>query len=271
MLFGNPVRGRVYTRFGHRFYRSQRYGCTGFSWEPRLGTCAHFHRGIDISHGDGACGRDVVAAAAGTVLFAGTLNDGTHVVTIRHAGGWATGYGHCRPIVRTGQRVAKGQHVGDMDQSGPATGCHTHFAVKKDFPSGGDVNDFWLDDPKYGKSGNQPALAHGTGKGTWVDPWPQLEQNVTVRPQDVPDIRIRTAPDLDASTIYAETEADGRIHRKSDGADLGATSTWRDWGGTFTGDSYPTPSGGTSNRWEKLALDGRWLYVASAYAQRSAS
>ena len=27
---------------------TQNFGCTGFTWEPRLGNCRHFHRGIDV-------------------------------------------------------------------------------------------------------------------------------------------------------------------------------------------------------------------------------
>ena len=27
---------------------TQNFGCTGFGWEPRVGRCAHFHRGIDV-------------------------------------------------------------------------------------------------------------------------------------------------------------------------------------------------------------------------------
>lgn len=273
MIFGSPVRGTIAARLtAHRFYRSQREGCVTSTLEPRLGACLHFHRGTDVSHADGACGRDVLAMAPGTVFYVGKLNDGVNVVTIRHSNGWATGYAHCRGIVHQGQKVTKGQQIGDMDQSGVATGCHCHVAVKKDFPSGADVNDFWLDDPKYGLSGlhlpGQPDKL-GTGKGTWVDVWPLLAQNVTVNPKPVPSgIRIRTAPKLGDSTIYAETNADGHIYRDSDAADLGLTATERSWGGTVAGDYY-TIGNSTSNKWEKIWLASAYRYIASLLAELS--
>ncbi|HSL97477.1 MAG TPA: hypothetical protein VK831_02790, partial [Candidatus Deferrimicrobiaceae bacterium] len=35
-----PMSGRI----------TQEFGCTGFAWEPPLGSCRHFHRGIDIAN-----------------------------------------------------------------------------------------------------------------------------------------------------------------------------------------------------------------------------
>jgi hypothetical protein len=47
---------------------SQNFGCTGFSWEPPLGSCEHFHRGIDIVAPSGTA---VKASGAGTVVYIG--------------------------------------------------------------------------------------------------------------------------------------------------------------------------------------------------------
>lgn len=258
MILGNPVRGPIEPESRGRFYRSQAFGCTGSKYEPALGTCAHFHRAIDVSHGDGACGKDVISAAAGTVIYTGTLLDGAHAVVVRHADGYATGYGHTGSYaVHEGQHVSQGQKLGEMDASGNATGCHVHFALKTGFPASGDVNNFWLDGGKG-------------GQGSWSDPWGRLAQNVTVRPKNLDGIRIRSALSLADSAIYAETAGDGHIHRQVDDADLGATSSWRKWDGIVAGPTYSV-SGSTSNRWERIWLANRWLFLASLLAQRSAS
>ena len=47
---------------------TQEFGCTGFSWEPPLGNCDHFHRGIDIA---GPMYTPIRAAGHGKVVFAG--------------------------------------------------------------------------------------------------------------------------------------------------------------------------------------------------------
>lgn len=255
MIFGNPVRGVIYLSPGTidgraRWFRSQRFGCTGFSWEPPLGSCAHYHRAIDIARGPAGCDDDMLAAQAGTVFYAGTLNDGAKSVLIRHANGYASGACHMASIsVSKGQVVARGQKIGTVGSTGHSTGCHDHMALKGSFPTWAGVNEFYRD------------LV-----GKWLDIWPLLAQNVTVRPKGA-GVNIRNAP---GGAIYATTQSDGRIHRRSDNSDRGATSAARKWDWTVTGPSYSV-GGTTSNRWEKMWLDGAYRYVASLLAVRSAS
>jgi murein DD-endopeptidase MepM/ murein hydrolase activator NlpD len=262
VIFGNPVRGVIYLSPGTldgraRWFRSQRYGCTGFYAEPPLGSCKHFHRGVDIARGPAGCGDDLLSVQAGTVIYAGTLTSGGKAVVVRHASGFATGHGHLASIsVSKGQKVTKGQRLGTVGDTGNATGCHDHLALKVSFPATGGVNEFWRD-PGAG------------GQGHWADIWPLLEQNVTVRPAHE-DVNIRTAPDTLPATRFAITRDDGRIHRLSDNADLGATSSERKWGGSVTGGSYSV-DGATSSRWEKMWLAGRYYYVATLLARRSAA
>jgi murein DD-endopeptidase MepM/ murein hydrolase activator NlpD len=254
---GGPV-GAEYlpTKSGTRLYRSQRYGCTGVVYERPLGNCAHFHRGIDIARSDGGCGTDILAAQKGTVHFAGKLPGGSPsygaiVVEINHGSGWFTAYTHLQQeIVQQGQAVANGQKIGDMGKTGNATGCHLHLALK------------------VGASATGGSIL-GDSNGTWRDPEPLIWQNVRVRPKNADSIRLRTALALTDATIYAETQADGHIHRKADNADLGLTSSWRKWDGVVTGPSYS--AGGTSDKWERIWLSDRWLYIASLLSQRSAS
>ncbi len=47
---------------------TQNFGCTGFAWEPPLGSCAHFHSGIDIV---APYGTPVRASGDGTVVYIG--------------------------------------------------------------------------------------------------------------------------------------------------------------------------------------------------------
>jgi len=95
------------------------------------------HEAIDVA---GAYGSPVVAAAGGTVVYAGwRSNGGGYQVWISHAGGLYTTYNHMSGVsVGTGQTVGAGQRIGSLGQSGWATGPHLHFDVWVGFPwSGG--------------------------------------------------------------------------------------------------------------------------------------
>jgi len=262
VLFDSPLRRTIYLSAGieggsSRWWRTQRFGCTGFSWERPYGSCAHYHRGVDIARGAAGSGDPVYAPAAGRIIYSGTLNDGSKSIVILHGNGIATGYGHLSSrAVSAGQQVSRGQRIGAIGSTGNSTGPHLHWSMKSGFSGG--VNEFYRD-PGAG------------GTGRWVDPWPLLEQNVTVRPgaAATDGTNLRTEPKLGADTRYATVEGD-RLVRVSDGKDLGARSSWRKWGGTVTGASY-TVDGHTSNRWERIQLDGRWLVIASLLAQKSAN
>ena len=70
---------------------TQEFGCTGFSWEPPLGNCAHYHTGIDIAD---PMDTPIHAAGDGRVVFAGPLSDGAWVVMIAHSTHLVTWYAH---------------------------------------------------------------------------------------------------------------------------------------------------------------------------------
>ena len=112
---------------------SQDYGCTGFSWEPPLGNCAHFHKGIDIV---AASGTPVVASAAGRVVYVGwNWADGydpAFIVIVAHSSNLTTWYAHLQPRypVRAGQVVAAGQVIGYEVNTGHSTGAHLHWMVE---------------------------------------------------------------------------------------------------------------------------------------------
>ena len=111
---------------------TQEFGCTGFFAEPPLGSCAHFHTGIDIAD---PMYTPIHAAGAGTVVYEGPLSDGAWVVIIAHSQSLVTMYAHLDnrvhpPIVRAGQVVAQGQVVGFVGVTGNSTGPHLHWAVE---------------------------------------------------------------------------------------------------------------------------------------------
>lgn len=112
---------------------TQEYGCTGFYLEPRRGSCAHFHDGIDIAN---ASGTPVRASDDGVVAFVGWNpydRDPAYMVIIGHSGGYTSGYFHLLPrrAVRAGRSVRRGQVIGYMGSTGNSTGPHVHWEIYK--------------------------------------------------------------------------------------------------------------------------------------------
>ena len=110
------------------------YSGGNFAWPApggRISQYYHYgHYAIDI---DGSTGDRIVAAASGTVTFAGwKSNGGGYQVWISHGSGLYTTYNHMSSVsVGRGQRVSKGQRVGRMGATGFASGSHLHFEVWK--------------------------------------------------------------------------------------------------------------------------------------------
>src|SRR5262245_42785780 len=99
-----------------------------FGWrrDPFTGA-PRFHAGVDVPI---AYGRDVHAAAAGTVVFAGPQGGYGNSVTVDHGDGRQTRYAHLsQQLVRVGDVVAGGQVLGKSGDSGRARGPHLHFEV----------------------------------------------------------------------------------------------------------------------------------------------
>ncbi len=91
-----------------------------------------WHGGIDLVRPGGSSGCTVVAAGSGVVTFAGWYGSGGYTVMIDHGNGLSTMYNHMQNTikVRTGQRVSKGQAIGNIGATGYVTGAHLHFEVK---------------------------------------------------------------------------------------------------------------------------------------------
>jgi murein DD-endopeptidase MepM/ murein hydrolase activator NlpD len=109
-----PVRGAYMSGFGDR-------------QDPFTGEAA-VHQGLDIATNRG---EPVSASAAGVIEKAEWSGDLGNMVEITHPSGYKTIYGHLEKIlVRTGQKVARGEHVGLVGSTGRATGPHLHYEVR---------------------------------------------------------------------------------------------------------------------------------------------
>ncbi|HZP36905.1 MAG TPA: M23 family metallopeptidase [Methylomirabilota bacterium] len=88
-----------------------------------------WHAGIDIT---GEMGSQILAAAAGTVLFSGWIRAYGHVVKVQHTGDFITLYAHNQKnLVEEGEEVEAGQVIAIVGRSGHASGPHLHFEVRR--------------------------------------------------------------------------------------------------------------------------------------------
>jgi murein DD-endopeptidase MepM/ murein hydrolase activator NlpD len=88
-----------------------------------------FHAGLDFA---AAYGTPIVAAAGGTVAFAGFKRDFGWVVEIDHGNGLLTRYAHASQLlVHAGQIVAPGDRIAMVGSTGRSTGPHLHFEVQR--------------------------------------------------------------------------------------------------------------------------------------------
>ena len=109
-----PAEGRLSSRFGMRQH-------------PLLGITRH-HDGIDI-----ACkvGTPVKAVLSGVVDFSGREGGYGKLIQLRHTGEqMKTRYGHLsKLLVKKGQRVRRGDIIGQSGNTGVSTGPHLHFEL----------------------------------------------------------------------------------------------------------------------------------------------
>jgi murein DD-endopeptidase MepM/ murein hydrolase activator NlpD len=109
-----PVPGVISSGFGPRVHPIYGYSL--------------MHTGIDL---DAGMGQKIVAAAAGTVFFAGVKGGYGNSIMIDHGGGMVTLYAHQSEFaVSDGQKVKAGQVIGYVGSTGVSTGPHLHFEVR---------------------------------------------------------------------------------------------------------------------------------------------
>ena len=99
---------------------------------PRWG---RLHAGTDFA---GPIGTPIYATADGVVTHAGWSSGYGRLIKIQHDFGIETRYAHLNSMdVRVGQRVARGDRIGALGNSGRSTGPHLHYEVRE---SGDPVN-----------------------------------------------------------------------------------------------------------------------------------
>lgn len=109
LLWPVPSSNRLSSHFGHRWGRP--------------------HKGIDIAAKGGS---HILSADSGVVIYSGrSLRGYGNMIVIRHAGGLYTVYAHNRKnLVRKGQKVHRGEVIGQVGKTGRSTGNHLHFEVR---------------------------------------------------------------------------------------------------------------------------------------------
>lgn len=87
------------------------------------------HGAIDIANGS-TDGKPIIASDGGTVIEAQMHSSWGLYVLIDHGNGFKTRYAHCSKLtVKAGDKVAQGQYIGNVGETGYATGPHLHFEV----------------------------------------------------------------------------------------------------------------------------------------------
>lgn len=108
--FASPLKDpfRFTSGFGHRWGR--------------------LHAGTDFAAPHGT---PIYATADGVVTHAGWSSGYGRLVKIQHEFGIETRYAHQSKIrVKVGQRVSRGERIGDMGNTGRSTGTHLHYEVR---------------------------------------------------------------------------------------------------------------------------------------------
>jgi murein DD-endopeptidase MepM/ murein hydrolase activator NlpD len=102
---------------------------SGYRFTSGFGTrWGRLHAGADFA---AAHGTPIHATADGVVTHAGWLSGYGRLVKIEHEFGIETRYAHMSRIrVREGERVVKGQRIGDMGNTGRSTGTHLHYETR---------------------------------------------------------------------------------------------------------------------------------------------
>lgn len=92
---------------------------------PRWG---RMHNGTDFAAGHGT---PIYSTADGVIIHAGWSSGYGRLVKIQHEFGIETRYAHLAQIrVQVGQRVSRGERIGDMGSSGRSTGTHLHYEIR---------------------------------------------------------------------------------------------------------------------------------------------
>lgn len=114
----------------------------GYRVDPVYGT-QKLHEGMDFS---APIGTPVYATGNGKVIFAGWKSGYGNLIEIDHGYNYITRYAHLNKIsVTVGQKVERGEEIGEVGNTGKSTGPHLHYEVRlKDVPQN-PVNYYFYD------------------------------------------------------------------------------------------------------------------------------
>lgn len=108
-----PARGSITSHFG-----------------PRVSPYARklkMHEGLDVG---APIGTPIIAPADGVVAYSGVKTGFGNYVKIDHGYGIETAYAHASKLfVKKGEKVARGQRIANVGNTGWSTGPHLHYEV----------------------------------------------------------------------------------------------------------------------------------------------
>lgn len=112
-----PTEGQLTSLFGYRFAPLRRADSES----------GEYHQGVDIANNPDTL---IYATADGTVRHAGWSHGYGQMILIDHGYGVTTLYGHTsKSLVKTGERITRGQVIAYMGTTGRSTGAHLHYEV----------------------------------------------------------------------------------------------------------------------------------------------
>lgn len=86
-----------------------------------------FHSGMDFS---APVGTEIYATGDGEVIFSGWKQGYGNCIIVNHGYDFKTLYGHqSKNLVRVGQKVTRGEVIGQIGNTGKSTGPHLHYEV----------------------------------------------------------------------------------------------------------------------------------------------
>lgn len=111
----SPLCGTVTSGFGYREH-------------PTAGG-QRFHYGVDLAANEGT---DISCFADGTVMAVGESSNYGKYCIVSHEDSFETLYAHCSRITTSsGAEVHRGEKLGEVGQTGIATGPHLHFELRQ--------------------------------------------------------------------------------------------------------------------------------------------
>lgn len=114
----------------------------GYRNDPIYGT-GKFHEGMDFAADQGT---PVYATGDATVLSAGWNSGYGYMIELDHGYNYVTRYAHLSNMrVRPGQRVKRGDLIGNVGNTGKSTGSHLHYEVRYNGVAQNPVNFYFYD------------------------------------------------------------------------------------------------------------------------------